>query len=657
MVRIPRWSLLLQCVFFGFAFWFICVVNRDYLFLLQEYNFFLASFPFLAEHLTRVGGPLDYVSRFLAQLFLWSYLGGWILVLLLILIRKQTERLFRLTGKGMILSFVPSFLLLWFFTQPGYVIFGDARMYALYAAFIGILLALSFAVWYAQIASPIRRSVFGSLGTILLYCLAGAYGLLGTLFCLYRECSFPRPQRNLTSCAFPVLCGLVTPFLLCWFQWTKTNFFNAYRVGLPDRLTTGYDGFLFDPIIAEMYILLASLLAFAVLHLVGNSEWIRRIFRRGKPNTPNPPSKDVPVMTGSSRSSEEEASGRVNEINFRFAALNVILLVLICCALYAFSHTRGDFLITAKMCRLICEEDWEGILQVQYADENPMFPITLFRHLALFKLDRIADEVFAYPTIQSMDAEHMIWVRSNRVFSDHLLFEYGLVNMAYRMAMVQYATKESTISNLRMLTLSAMANEEYEVAEKYLRLIKQSPFYRRWAQNHLDYIDSRRSSDQAAAESVSEAVQRIEQRLNNIRRLMPVMNTAEWTRDIEALILQGFLRKDIEEAPREVRNMFLVQLLLSKELGSFQRYYDRWADELYADRIPRYFQEALILDVSQENVAARAAQYGISPDLKNKFDLFLRTFEPTARSGAAVDSRSVLSREFGDTFWYYLLLK
>ena len=617
MVGESRWSLLLQWIFFGFAFWFICIVNRDYLFLLHEYTLFLGSFPFLIAHLTYVGGPLDYVGYFLAQFFLWPYLGGSILVILLILVRQQTESLFHLKGNGLILSFVPSALLIWFFTRTGYAVFVNILVNSLLVAFIGVLLALSFAVWYSRIVSPFRRNIFCSLGTILLYYLAGIYGLLGTLLCLLHECSRPRSNRHLAYCMLPLLCGLLTPFLLFWLQLTKTNLVGAYFVGIPPETAHENYVFFFYPTHFEFYVLLACLLALAFLRLIWKPEL-------------------------------------KNKINRRFAAMNAILLLLTCCAISVSSHTRGDLLITAKMCRLLCDENWEGILQVQYENENPSMPIQVFRQLALFKLDRIADEVFTYPTTMPFGETQSKWFWTRSMFADHVLFEYGLVNMAFRTAMNQYGQK-SNISNLRILALAAMANEEYEVAQKHLRLIKQSPFYRDWAQNHIDYIESRRLPVQAESIPISLTVKTIDRRLNNIRILMPVVNELEFPHgNINDVILRGFLRKNIEGSPSEVRKMFLVQLLLKQDLVYFRKYYDLWADELYADRIPRHFQEALIIDVTYEDIAARAAHYGISPDLAQKCAAFMKTVELAAQSDHPVDS-SLIYQEFGSTFWFYLL--
>ena len=649
MIRVSRWSVGLQVVFFLFAFWFLCILNRDYLFILHEYNLFLNSLTFFWKHCTHVGGLLEYIASFLAQFFLWHCLGGGILVLLLFFIRLQSERLFQLTGSGILLSFVPPFLLIWLFTQPGYAVFADMRTDTLYSVFIGVLLALCFALWYARIVSPVRRSVFCSLGTILLYYLAGIHGLWGALLCLYCECSFPREKRRVIFCLFPILCGILTPFLLFWLQLTKTNLVFAYRIGLPRGINLEH-----NPILYQFLVLLASLIILACLRLAWNSEFLKRSILATKPKSKIKHSEET-----------EKQSLRLcvsvydneNGIPLRFAVLSVLLLVLMCCATYVFSHTRGDFLITAKMCRLVCEENWDGILKIHDENEKPTYPIMLFRQLALFKLDRIADEVFTWPTTMLIDEKQLKWTRSSCVFGDHILFEYGLINMAFRTAMVQNTMKESTISNLRILALSAIAKEEYEVAKKYLRLIKQSPFYRDWAQNHLEYVESCKSSDPMEILAMSQAIKEIDLGLSKIRKLMPVDNEIENNERIDALILRGFTREKTEEATHEVRKMFLVQLLMFKDLVTFHKYYDLWADELYPDRIPRHFQEALIMDVTSKEVNAHAAHYGISPDLGRKFAAFMNRLDTTMRPGDPVDPGSLIYQEFGDTFWFYFFLK
>ena len=630
LIRESQWSCLLQSVFFLFAFWFLCLVNRNYLFLLQEYNLFLYSFPFFWRHFTYVGGPLDYGASFLAQFFLYPVLGGGILVLLLFFIRKLTENLFFLKGNRMILSFVPSLFLIRFFTQPGYIVFFDIRTDTLYAAFIGVFLAFSLAAWYSLIISPVRRGIFGSLGTILLYYFTGVYGLWGALLCLFCECFLPREKRRFLCSLFPILCGILVPFFSFYLQLTKTNLIEAYFVGLP--CGTSREN---SPLLSEFLILLSSILFLAGLQLVWNIPLIGKVFHHKR------------------QIAEKDSSTRKNGIPLRFAALNVVLLVLLCCAVYTFSHARGDFLITAKMCRLACEENWEGILQIQYQNEKPMFPIVLFRQLALFKLDRIAEEVFTWPTISQAEEGPLKDFLSSRVLGDHILFEYGLTNMAFRMAMIQYSLKESTISNLRILALSAMANEEYEVAKKYLRLIKQTLFYHDWAQNHIEFIESHELSNPRKDVSRSSAVIAIDRRLEKIRRLMPVVNEIESNRKIDALIEKGFLRENIEEASREVQEMYLVQLLMYKDLASFHKYFDLWADELYADHIPRHFKEALIMEPTPEAVENRVAQYNLSPDWGQKYFQFMSRLEAMVQPGDTAISNTLIHQEFGDTFWYY----
>ena len=649
MIRISRWSLLLESIFALFALWFLCYVNRDYLFILQEYNLFLNSSSFFWRHLTHVGGLLDYIASFVSQFFLRPFVGGGILVCLLLAIRKLTAKLFQFRSDGLILSFVPAFLLLRIITQPGYDVFADdlnadMRTSGLYAVFIGVFLALSFATGYSVIASPTRRGVFCSLGTILLYYAAGFYGLLGTLLCLFCECSFPREKRRFLCFVFPILCGLLTPYFLFWMKLTKTNLSNAYRVGLPGGVIK-----YFNFMLCEFGLLFLVLLVFAGFRIAWNVQGLRKYFNR---------ERQFPVKKQNRQTADLENYSQIviNEIDLRFAVLNGILLVLMCCAVYSFSHTRGDFLVTAKMCRMTCEEDWEGILKIHYENENPACPIVVFRQLALFKLDRIADDVFTFPTIAQAREGRLQGQETNRVFGDHILFEYGLVNTAFQSAMVQYAMKESTISNLRILALCSMANEEYEVAKKYLRLIQQTCFYRDWVQNHLDYIEFRRCG--FPIEGASPAVKAIALRFRENRRLMPVVNKVEKYYDrIENIIMRGFLRDNIQEATSEVRKMYLVQLLLFKDLNSFRKHFELWADELYRDRIPRHFQEALVMGVTSDDVDAQIAQYGLSPDWGKQFSSFMQILETTVQPGQPVAPDSLIHREFGDTYWFYFFLK
>ena len=653
-VRLSRFSLLLQCIFFSFAFLFLCVINRDYLFILQEYDLFLNSEAFFWQHFTYAGGPLDYFASFLAQFFLWPLLGGGLLVLLLFFIRKMTGKLFHFNGNGVLLSFVPAFLLIRIFVQPGPLVFADMQTNSLYSVFIGIFFTFCFAVCHSLFVSPILRCTWSSLGTILFYYLVGIYGLLGTLLCLFHECSFSREKRHFLCFVFPILCGISTPFLLFGLQLTKTSLGYAYCVGLPRGITREY-----NPLLFEYYILLGSILVLAVLQLVFNSETFKNFLKRrqyirekqSNPRLRRSPSKEKTRFT------DDVPMVLEKRIPRRLAVLYTILMILLCSATCVLSHARGDFLIVAKMCRLTSDKNWEEILLIRYENENPSLSIIVFRQLALFKLDRLADEAFAWPTTPHVNEGPWVWSLSNRVFGDHVLFEYGLVNMAFRTAMVQYSMKGSTISNLRGLAVSAIANEEYQLAEKYLHLIGQTTFYATWAKNHLDYIESQKIPGQAKIDSMSPVTREIEKQMNEIRQWMPVVNEIEKNEKIEDIIMMGFLRENIGEASGKVREMFLVQLLMTKGLTSFRKHYELWAEELYPERVPRCFQEALIMDTTMENIEARVEQYGFSPDLKWQFFDFMETLETTTRPGTPVETNSLIYQKYGDSFWYYFFLK
>ena len=596
----PTWSernlvIGLRIGFIIFCLAFLGVVNRDYLFVVQEYSLFLDTGTFFLSHAGHVGGLLQYGSSFMTQFFLEPAFGAVLLTAILLLIQTLTARLFRLHGPWTVLSYLPSFLLIRIFTQLEHRIF-NVFIYPndLYSCVLGTLAALLFAGTYARISNPFGRFGFGAAGCAAIYWVAGVFGLLGLLLCVIREFGFPNADRRSLRQELLVLCGLLVP-LSYYLLFLPAPISLLYFIGIPvpHGLEDSYSVFVF---------LLATPVALAVFD----------------------------VCRGGRTPANDELKDR--KVSIPAATIGVILFSAFTGATIFFSHANAEFLTTVKMCRLLKQRDWEGILRIRFDHPEPIRPIIWMRNLALFKLGRLGDEAFSFP--QGFDRRISIRHFDDAyVFGNVILYEFGFINTSFKTAHNQYVSRGINRNGLETMALCSLINDENKLAERYLRLMRQAPVLKRHAKSLVS----------AEAVESQSAIRLLIPKEDRFERPMAMM---------DPLILDGFLNRSFENAPPEVREMLLFTMLLRKDLKNFRNKIDFWFEHNSSSeesfRIPKHFQEAILL--GSPDFAADIEKYRLSSEIVDRYREF-ETFRKTVTR--LTSSNDGFRRQFGDTYWFY----
>ena len=564
-------------LFVVFCVLFLGIVNHDYLFIVQEYNLFLADRMFFVSYIDHVGGMLQYTARFLTQSFVFPFWGAFFLTTILLLIQTLTAKAFRLNGAWTVLSFLPSFLLVRLFTQLEYRVF-DSIIYLddLYGCVVGTLLALLFVVVYAALPRPNGRLAFGVVGVVVLFGVAGVFGLLGLLLCVIREFRFPNTGRRMLRQELLIFAGLLTPSTYYLF-FVPAPMSRVFFIGIPVVLgwDTSYSTFV---------LLLTTPICLALFD----------------------------VLRGNRTVSVSTTSLTVGAIVFSLLAGVVV----------AFSHANAEFSTTVKMCRLLKQRDWEGVLRVRFDDPEPIGLIVWMRNLALFKLERLGDEAFTFPQRSKHNAL-IDKIKYPFMYGNNILYEFGFVNTAFKIAHNLYVSKGPNRNCLETFALCALVNGETDLAVRYLHLMKRAPLLKNLAKNW-------------------ETSKKIETEIASIRRLIPTEDRFERPfASLVPLIFEGFSGRNFDTSPPDVQDMLLFLSLLRKDLKTFQKDVDRRSGQNENRRIPKHFQEAILL--GSTDLPADVEKYHLSPEIVRQFEAFRKARFPTES----------LRMEFGNTYWAY----
>lgn len=180
---------------------------KYHFYYLEQLQLFLFSGRYASDTILQPGGLSLYVSRFLVQFQLLPFAGALIHALLLTATGILTQKFLKQTAPEpatYLISLLPTGMLLLLHLDANYKLQGTV-------AFLLMLIAL---LLYTRISSPVRRSILGTILTLLLYYIAGPVASLFAGMAILQDFLHKKPKPALSLIYLPafLIPGLITLF-------------------------------------------------------------------------------------------------------------------------------------------------------------------------------------------------------------------------------------------------------------------------------------------------------------------------------------------------------------------------------------------------------------------------------------------------------------
>lgn len=283
-------------------------------------------------------------------------------------------------------------------------------------------------------------------------------------------------------------------------------------------------------------------------------------------------------------------------------------------------------------------KQWQEIIE-KAEEKSPVSPFGVTcLNLALGKTGQMGDRMFEF----YQNGTEGLLPEFQRDFTSPLptseaYYHLGMVNTAQRFtfeAMEAIPNFNKSGRCFKRLAETNLINGQYEVAAKYLRLLRKTIFYRDWAEDAMTYLYN-------------------EEKIN-AHKEWGWLRQIRYTEDFlfssqETDIMLGLLYQH-NHRNRMAFEYMLAYVLQQRDLERFMKYYPLGKHAGY-DHIPRSYQEALIYVWTQTHKNFQGMPWSISPQVVRDVTEFARIY--TSQQNA----RQMLEARFGSTYWNYLLLR
>ncbi|MCD7973645.1 MAG: DUF6057 family protein [Candidatus Azobacteroides sp.] len=570
--------------------------NYNFLIWAEELSLFIPGRLFFDRHVIVPGGLLSYAGSFLTQFFYLPVLGCTLFILLLFLLQYLVRTTFCISGKYTGLSFIPSGMLLLSVTQVEYLLHTLKTPGYLYAGLLGITVTLLFFILYRKINFRPLKSILPVI-YISTYQFFGFYTLLAVFLCVLYEILFFIKDKN-TYRFFPVVTGLFMILVVPYISYVYTNiriqWQEIYIAGLPKFYFTQDELIYWIPFL----ILFFSILFFFVFLL-----------------------KKQPVE---------------KEVKIPLLNRDTFIFIILLAGIYLGSYRNENFKTELKMTRAVENNDWEKVISLgKELKSSPTRLIIMYQNLALYKLGRAGDEMFAVDNVSVLPKTKRPTLILMHLGAKPVYFQYGKINYCYRWCMEDMSEYGMNVNLLKYMVKCAIMNEEFPLARKYNNVLKKTFFHKNWAEKYQKYIDNPESGEN-------------DPEMKAIRPLMAYDNVLDGDGGLlEIYLLNNFAY--LEGGPPELVELSLQCNLILKNI---ERFWPRFF--LYArthKRLPAHYQEAALL-YSHLEKKVDISKINFDQEIVARFNQLV-TLSETYQYRSDEENRKAFKPVFGDTYWYY----
>lgn len=599
--------ILYGVLFSAFAFYMLAVKNADYLYAIQERSLFLYDSSFFDMTMVKPGALMTYLGCFFTQFFYHPWLGTTMLIVIWLITYFLTIKAFNLKGMYSVLALLPIGALLCSETILGYWIYYNKVHGYWFAPSLGLMINMLM-IWVYRMTSEKNRWIDYSF--IVLWCIIGYWatgwlGLLSTLIMALTNVT-RTPKSRIIPILIAIACIVVTPIIAFQF-YTQMRFCDAWLVGFPIFETETVDA------TRPWYPFVTLTICLLVLGAMSFARSPKTVLLKSK------------------------------------QALLLIALQIICVAgivLCEFGADFDDYNYHAefRIYRAIDENRWQDALEeVGAVPGDPTREILMLRDIALNRSGKIGDYMFKYNNMSkapyvydSLDV-HMAQTNSPLVY-----LNYARLNFATRWCIENSVEHGFSYDSYKILTRCALVAGEYDLARKYINILKKTLYYKDWAEKYEPMIGNPKLIEESPELSfIAEYYRHFHNMLDSDEGLVE-------------MYLLNYFSNTMNKDSKQLQETTLYFALQSKDIDKFWPRFFLYAHLHPGEPMPIHYQEAAYLYGHLEQKVDISQLPFDKERIVNRYAAFQQTSNKLVQQGKSPEEvGSYMKANYGDTFWWF----
>jgi len=410
----------------------------NYILVFQETrSLFIFSGEYLQKFLVKPGGLLEYTAKFLTQFYTDSFTGPLVISAILtipaVILYFINKRLIPGITYSLLFLLIPSFLLLLM----------QANYYHMMEYNLGFLMVLGYYLFMISSDKKYLRFLVLILFPLFYY-LAGAYAMIFAALYIVHNLIHEKGKMKFTF-SLLMIVSIVLSFLVAWkilfLQTTEQLMFYP----LPAFANPAYK---------VTFFILAAYIVFY---------------------------PSISGVTGRLRKS------RLNKKSYSYIAIGIVFIFTV---VFLFKIYNPQTARVIELERLVFAEEWSKAIELHEKKPSRNLIGQYFYNIALSETDQLCERLFTGSQDFAAGTLVLPWGDDHLDRGAYFYYSIGLINEAHRWAYEEMVVYGYRPQNIKLLARTSLINGDYEMARKYINILKKTIYYRGWAKKYEKMADN-----------------------------------------------------------------------------------------------------------------------------------------------------------------------
>src|SRR5574344_479482 len=305
--------------------------------------------------------------------------------------------------------------------------------------------------------------------------------------------------------------------------------------------------------------------------------------------------------------------------------------------------TDKNFRHELRMYRALDEFRFEDVLNEMPTDgQAPTNLMVLYKNIALMHTGQM-DRMFETNNCGiKPEPDDSIKLRTSQLGAPLIYYLFGHINYAYRWAFENSVQYRLSFRNLKMMAVCAIFNKDFDVAAKYLTMLKTSAYYRQWAFEHEAWMLHSTKLVQTKEYEIVTSV------LNDQANLLDGDDGL-----CQRYLLEFFSDLEHPNTPL-LEDVCLCMSLWSKDYYTFALHFYDYVNKHPNRPIPELYQEGAILQRDAEESPIDLSGFMFDEIVNEKYKSFaIDYFNLQQRKFSPNEIAQQMKPRYGNTYWWY----